>query len=525
MIRWFGENRWSLDSLTPPWGALGSIYQQIQQGVMEPLPDEGVVFSGKRIKWVGGAMDGVFGSEARSPEAEERVSKMVAAVRRLQRNADNKTLRELYELVAEGALTSCIDQVLNELSKSNTDNSRVLQIGRYFAREAGHREAVKFGLALIGTVGAGQDLEMVRTLGKHEEFTLFAAVALARLSENREQALWELAKNVHGWGRIQIVTRLKNTQDAEIHSWMLREGFRNNVMNEYLACICARTGRMHEALQGQFVDDPLLDGAADIIRALIRGGPAEGIEDYEFAADACESYINIVWSRPDAGLKHFLAVATLRDFLKELSQRKDGELRGWSDSCQKNMRALADEIFSRNCWRALIENALRSNEEKVFFEGDQAAQFVLMDTWEIHFDRVKTDSLGSSSWYRLMIQTDESRIEQVLNFAESVLPFDQIETGPADELGLGLEFKAHGALDWILQDLRRFPGRGWRMIKAGLASPVVRNRNMAIQALAAWPLESWSMEMKDFVQGARGAEPRQEVRKRIESLLAGTPPS
>jgi hypothetical protein len=45
---------------------------------------------------------------------------------------------------------------------------------------------------------------------------------------------------------------------------------------------------------------------------------------------------------------------------------------------------------------------------------------------------------------------------------------------------------AAGALDFILQDLRRFPGKGRPLIRAGLQSPVVRNRNMTVRALAAW---------------------------------------
>ena len=45
-------------------------------------------------------------------------------------------------------------------------------------------------------------------LGGQDEFSLFAAVALGRTAAYPEQRLWELAKQVHGWGRIQIVERL-----------------------------------------------------------------------------------------------------------------------------------------------------------------------------------------------------------------------------------------------------------------------------------------------------------------------------
>lgn len=522
MFRLFDKRPWSLDSLTPPWGELRSIYDQIRSGVIEPLPDEEIVFKPNSLRWIGGAMDGVLGHQAEGAAKEKRVFTIVSTLEALEQQADNKSLRTLYEAVVEDGLVGCIDAVLERLTNSThaRNEARICEIGRYFASRAGHREAVKFGLALIGTFGNAQDSELLRTLGKSEEFTLFAGIALARVSEHPEQALWDLAKVVHGWGRVQIVGRLEDTKDPEMQAWMLREGFRNEVMNEYLACICARAGKLHQALNEQFVDPVLLDAAADIIRALIAGGPAEDIDDYEHSGDACESYLNLVWSRTDLGLRHLLAVDRLKWFLSQTDGWEKRDQKQWTDSRRGNMRSLVDDVLCRESWRSKMTDALASENDQIFDEGDEAAQVLSIDTWELHFSRVRANPLTSSSWYRLMQQTDESRINEVLAFAGSVLPFDQIETGPGDELGLGPNFQPHQALDWILQDLRRFPGHGWRLIKAGLSSPVVRNRNMAISALSAWGPKSWSSEMRAKVESAVDVEPRPDAKKRLADMLA-----
>jgi hypothetical protein len=118
-------------------------------------------------------------------------------------------------------------------------------------------------------------------------------------------------------------------------------------------------------------------------------------------------------------------------------------------------------------------------------------------------------------------QTDDSRLLSVISFAEAALPLAQIETGPAEELGLGPEFRPHQALDWILQDLRRFPHHGWRLIEAGLRSPVVRNRNMAINALAAWNRETWPAHASAGLLKAHELEPVDDVKRRLQSLLEG----
>jgi hypothetical protein len=64
-----------------------------------------------------------------------------------------------------------------------------------------------------------------------------------------------------------------------------------------------------------------------------------------------------------------------------------------------------------------------------------------------------------------------------------------LASGPAKELGLSPQYQLHRCADLLLQQLPRFPGKGWWLIHAALRSPVIRNR-MAIRALTAWPSES-----------------------------------
>src|SRR5262245_54058838 len=110
-----------------------------------------------------------------------------------------------------------------------------------FTREAPDREPVKIAVALIGFVRDPQDRALVRTLGRHDELTLYAVVAAAKLGEP-DRDVFEIARHVDGWGRIQAVRRLARTRDSQIKAWLLREGYKNWVMHEYAAYICAVTG-------------------------------------------------------------------------------------------------------------------------------------------------------------------------------------------------------------------------------------------------------------------------------------------
>jgi hypothetical protein len=82
---------------------------------------------------------------------------------------------------------------------------------------------------------------------------------------------------------------------------------------------------------------------------------------------------------------------------------------------------------------------------------------------------------------------DDERIGQIIQLATDALDPDGHATGPADALGMSPEYTAHSALGFILQDLGRFAGRGWNLVRAGLRNPVVRVRNMAVKTLRNWP--------------------------------------
>jgi hypothetical protein len=90
-------------------------------------------------------------------------------------------------------------------------------------------------------------------------------------------------------------------------------------------------------------------------------------------------------------------------------------------------------------------------------------------------------------------------------------------------LGLGPEFAAEHALDYVLQDLGRFPGHGWNLVRAGLESRVVPVRNMATRALNAWPRTAWPAAAADALEQAAQAEPNDKTRASMNQALAGQP--
>ena len=183
------------------------------------------------------------------------------------------------------------------------------------------------------------------------------------------------------------------------------------------------------------------------------------------------------------------------------------------------MRVMSANLIARPEWKEKVYRALKSEDYRMFNQADSAAEQLGISTREIHFDKVRAAPLKSSSWYRLLQQTDEAQIDEVLDFAARVLPLEQIATGPIDSLGFGEKYEAHRALDWILQDLKRFPEKGWTLLRVGLQSPTTRNRNMALNALLEWPRAVWPDDAEWLLRKAYQAEPNANLRVRLKKAL------
>jgi hypothetical protein len=133
--------------------------------------------------------------------------------------------------------------------------------------------------------------------------------------------------------------------------------------------------------------------------------------------------------------------------------------------------------------------------------------------------RLRQDPLDAATWFHAIRQADASTIDEVLALAEALLPLPAIATGPANEMGLGQQYAAHQCLDFVVQDLGKWPGHGWNLLAAGLSSPVVRNRNMAINALTNWPRDAWPDAATPALRTALLAEPADKIRQRLVDLL------
>ncbi|MDO6518530.1 hypothetical protein [Zobellia uliginosa] len=526
----FCSNR-KKDISEAPWKDYSSIFKHIKNNIDstgklsdngDKLPDDSRRFKEGELKWVSGGMDGAFGHHGGSNQ--KTINKVAKLTKKISTNGKLEDKIELYNLLIEDNLMDFIDPTLEKIVNLNVHSEPHLHNwAKWLAFESPDRGAVKFGIALLGLIRDKEDLNKLLILGKHEEFTLFVAVAITNTFEKPETYLWELAKHVDGWGKISLVERLSETENPEIKKWMIYEGYKNNIMYEYLAYICATTGDLKTELSKNTNDTELIKSSGELIEALINGGPAEDISVYTDAGSVVKLYLGQTIGKVYT-LDQFLILNTIKSYLsdKDTGWTKLSD-NGWTDDLRANLLIDIDKELSLPIWMDLVNEKKNTNDNVEFWQVDRAASILNIDMWEIHWQRLINNPTESGLWFNVMKNANDERIDQIIELAMTKIDLERISTGAEDNMGLGEEYQLHSCLDFIIQDLDKFSGKGNKLILTALKSPVVRNRNMAIKALNAWDRTYINDEIKESIIVAEKVEPNEDTKRNLNKLINGQP--
>lgn len=437
--------------------------------------------------------------------------------------ADLDDPARLLEHFAGIRAVSVADDLVGELRSRHFPREKLRNAARFVTENATRREAAKLGIVLLGTCGDERDRELLQLLGSLEEFALFAVVALMNTQPHPHRAVFELAQRLEGWGRIHAVERLKGCADPDITAWLLRGGFRNGVMNEYLAHLAATTGGLYEALLEDDVDDALIDGAADILNALAKGGPAEDMHDYEDAVPAMHRFAEHL-ARAQPTLGRLDAALTLERLVS-------GDDFDWPDGEPARLPARYTSLTAQPRWRELVASELarvdsaaepRGARRSYAFEvALSCAGRLGMNAFPNALARLRFDHHNAYVWQWAMRHADQVTVEQVVGLAEQLLPLDQLATGPSEALGLGPDHQADTVLEIIVWNLRDHPGHGQALLPVALANRVVRCRRAVLTVLDAWPPQARPSQARGWVAAAAERETNAKLRADMLAFLEG----
>jgi hypothetical protein len=476
-----------------------------QEGPPPALPDE-APDDGRTIRWAAGALDGMVARDDRPAREPARGAALAALIERAAAG-DAEASRALYEAARGEGIVLALDEALDALARARVGPAPVAELGRRMLREAQHREPVKLAVALVGRAGDPDDVPLLETLARHDEFSVVAGAALASLLDDPVQAWWRVGCLATGWGKVEAVARLAAVPDlpGDVRAWMLRHGCDNDVMPEHLAFACATAGRLEDALDG-LVDDELLDGACTIVRALVNGGPAEDISDYEPGPRVAAAVVELVAERP-ASIGRLCAVV---------------DIRRWAEDFEEHV-AIAERcgrVLDRPGGRAFVSERLERTDDALAVWP--IAEAMGLDPWEAGWRHLQDAPEDSRLYHRLARTGVPARWTRLTGFAERELPLERLASGPRDRLLPPAELReASLALATLVQDMR--PGR-WSapLLAAALLSPVISTRNAALHALGSARPDDWGAAVRSALRRLALEEPTDDVRVRAREQIGRT---
>ncbi|WP_034450120.1 hypothetical protein [Butyrivibrio sp. AE2032] len=263
-----------------------SLFQYISEAVdsdgklpsgfsLPPMEDE------KMAIFADGAMDGIniyhMGFSPMSEEEEQELLKLLITAN----DGDiDKATSGFASFCKKNRAVTIIDDVQDAILNNQDDLSvqNMVRFAFHLLTETSDRECVKIGLIILELVDTSKDpdlMTVIRTMGLSDEFTLFTVFIMRHWSDGQMEIL-DLAKRVHGWGRIHCVSFIEPEND-EIKKWLLLHGVDNSVLPDYSALKVFNKAGVEELLDRKDLSLEEIKGILKIMDAMLDEGPVAGI--------------------------------------------------------------------------------------------------------------------------------------------------------------------------------------------------------------------------------------------------------
>ena len=382
MIKWLYQIfKPSNRSRTPEWKTKHSIYRAIVNHIEEngdnyPVSSISICNTTNSAEITPGFSDAL--SEPCYDEHTINEAKELAIkVKKIAETGDKANQSYFYNYIKKHKdVVSLIDPFLEEISNNALAvEPHLFSFANHLAFNTNNKNAVKLGIAILGLCQNQLIIEKLKILGRHDEFTVYVVIALLSLREDPEEDLFELGQYVNGWGKIQLVDRLARISRKEVvKKWLITDGFKNTVDNQYLACTCATGGLLHKKLESEKISTIYYKSTSEILVSMLESGPGDDISYYEYSPELIENFLkhSLVHAK---SIHDFILLHKIKLYLNNqlLENHKDS---GWNDKLITNCLIMLDNVIKNGKWKDLISKVLSDVEDDHYENVKEAAKIL-----------------------------------------------------------------------------------------------------------------------------------------------------
>lgn len=491
-----------------------SIFEEIQSNVHNGMLLKSFTLGStdtkeEGIKWAPGALDGVMKYHmGREPMKKEAVELMQQALGSIAEGNLDAAEYQFGQLVQYHRAIVMIDEIQSYIldHSSEYDVDDIFDMGERLVTKSTDIECVKIGLELLEILQIeDEDVKnAVRIIGQYDEFTLFAVWTMQSW-ENGNHEIFQLAQKVHSWGRIHAVEAIE-PENEEIKRWLLSEGIQNDVMEAYSALEVWNKSDANKYLAGNPTEEEF-HCIARIIDGLLDEGPVQGISAVDDYNDVLVRFLSITQNY-NLLLDDYMIVRAIRIWAED------------EEAAHPEIVELCHRIIGSEDCKKTVEQAVELGDGiKLAIELNIPFKEALMKRMESHFEDV---------YYQCGYLMDDPKYEnRTLDLFREKISFEDIAGTPTNKMGFGDDYKKHGQLEFLLQELTDTPFRGVDFVIMALHGSYIRDRNRALHIIQRWveiketPLCQLSKELFEEVYELNVKEVADGPKDAITSLLSG----
>lgn len=176
-----------------------------------------------------------------------------------------------------------------QLTQLEVDEDALYKEAKWFMEHAAHRYVVDFALLLLGRTTVKKDLEMLRVIGRHEEFTAFVAAAIMGHGAEANEILFDSMKHTKSYGQRAALILLNEPITEEMQQWLLYDIPLTDDLDVVTVAMIAQKSSLATALKADVVSEALFERATAILVPLVV--IEELAELYDELPDALLDYV------------------------------------------------------------------------------------------------------------------------------------------------------------------------------------------------------------------------------------------
>ena len=232
-----------------------------------------------------GALDGIQIYHMGFKVIEEpALAELLEILRTANSGEYDKAEKDLSGFFKEFRAIEIIDEVQNQIidHKEELTVQSMAEFAYRLITGSSDTEVIKCGLIILELVDTSSDPELmnvIRMLGLSDEFTIFSVFVMRHWPDAQMEVL-DLARKVHGWGRIHCVKYIEPVND-EITKWLLFNGIDNSVLHEYSALTVFNKIQVEDMLDSDELKADEFSGILKIVDSMLVEGPVQGISAVE----------------------------------------------------------------------------------------------------------------------------------------------------------------------------------------------------------------------------------------------------